>query len=218
MTCKICGAVFEVCKSMAKAYATCSKQCGLEYRSRVHKGRKITWGEKISAARKGKPVDRSYITPEYREHQRQTAKANGSGGHYKGKKLSAEHREKMSRAHKGHSRGGWKLSVEARRNISEGHKGEKSYLWQGGKQTENRRIRKSFEYKEWRRQVFERDDYTCVFCGARGVRLNADHIKPFASHPELRFDLNNGRTLCEDCHRKTPTYLKRNRTRAEHAS
>lgn len=64
----------------------------------------------------------------------------------------------------------------------------------------------SAEEREWRTRVFERDNWTCQECGAHGVRLNADHIKPFGTHPESRFELSNGRTLCEPCHRKTPTY------------
>jgi len=40
---------------------------------------------------------------------------------------------------------------------------------------------------------------SCGHCGAK-PRLHADHIKPWKDYPELRFDVSNGRTLCEDCH------------------
>ena len=59
---------------------------------------------------------------------------------------------------------------------------------------------------EWRNEVFKRDNYTCQLCDKRGCRLNADHIKPYKRYPELRHILSNGRTLCFECHRKTPTY------------
>jgi 5-methylcytosine-specific restriction endonuclease McrA len=64
----------------------------------------------------------------------------------------------------------------------------------------------SAEDREWRELVFRRDDYTCQMCGVKGGRLQADHIKPYADHPELRHELSNGRTLCVPCHRSTPTY------------
>lgn len=60
--------------------------------------------------------------------------------------------------------------------------------------------------KEWRTAVFARDNYTCQICGQRGGRLQADHIKPYKAFPDLRLDLSNGRTLCIECHKKTPTY------------
>jgi len=62
------------------------------------------------------------------------------------------------------------------------------------------------ELRWWRAAVFHRDDYTCQKCGHRGGRLNAHHIKPYATHPELRFDVSNGITLCVDCHKKTDSY------------
>lgn len=84
--------------------------------------------------------------------------------------------------------------------------GESNPAWRGGISTENHRIRNSMKMKNWRKEVFERDNYTCQICFARGGELNADHIKPFAFFPELRFELSNGRTLCVQCHRKTDTF------------
>ena len=77
---------------------------------------------------------------------------------------------------------------------------------------ENLQIRRSPEYRVWRTTVFERDNYTCVWCGQRGKRLAADHIKPFAYFPDLRLEIDNGRTLCVNCHYKTPTYGGRKNT------
>lgn len=81
----------------------------------------------------------------------------------------------------------------------------------GRKEPLNVQIRKSLEYRLWRESVFERDNYTCVLCGAhngngKAVVLQADHIKSFALYPELRVAIDNGRTLCLECHRATPNY------------
>ena len=90
--------------------------------------------------------------------------------------------------------------------------GEKHPRWNGGSTIDSEIIRNSVQYRNWRKEVFKRDNYTCVICGARNkkgyghIYLNADHIKPFALYPELRLDINNGRTLCYACHLKTDTY------------
>lgn len=63
------------------------------------------------------------------------------------------------------------------------------------------RDRTSPEYKLWRISVFERDNYTCQSCGKRGCKLNAHHIKPWSLFPCDRYDVNNGITLCTDCHK-----------------
>ena len=100
------------------------------------------------------------------------------------------------------SQKGKKLSEITKIKISEGLRGEKSYRWQGGITTLNNKIRTSREYKLVREACFKRDNFTCIWCGQRGGRLNADHIKPFALFPELRLALDNLRTLCELCHNK----------------
>ena len=77
--------------------------------------------------------------------------------------------------------------------------GSKSHLWKGGKTSDAMIIRCSNAYTEWRRAVFERDNYKCVLCG-NGGQLNAHHIKSFSKYPDLRLYVNNGMTLCCTCH------------------
>lgn len=91
-------------------------------------------------------------------------------------------------------------------------KGENHWNWKGGITPLRKRLYFSEKYQEWRKAVFERDDYTCQICGIRGGELNADHIKQWSIYPELRFDIKNGRTLCVSCHRKTPTWGNRNKS------
>ena len=124
----------------------------------------------------------------------------------RGLKMSKDYREKCKKNKGCIVKGGF-WSGKKRQDIS----GKNCHLWKGGITPSNQIIRTSLEYKLWRRAVFERDNYTCIWCGARSqkgikVFLHADHIKPFALFPELRFAIDNGRTLCEDCHRKTDTY------------
>lgn len=93
-------------------------------------------------------------------------------------------------------------SEETRKKLSESHKGEKGSNWQGGITPINEKLRKHYKYDDWRIAVFEKDNYTCQFCGDnKGGNLNAHHIKPFSKFPELRLDINNGITLCDVCHR-----------------
>ena len=58
--------------------------------------------------------------------------------------------------------------------------------------------RKSKEYRIWRKNVIRRDKY-CVICGSMKHR-HAHHLEDGSRVPELRFDEDNGITLCSDCH------------------
>lgn len=79
---------------------------------------------------------------------------------------------------------------------------EKHPMWKGGITPLNQKIRHSDEYVKWRVSIFEKDNYTCQWCGQRGGKLNADHIFPFALHKKKRLSILNGRTLCKNCHKK----------------
>ena len=156
--------------------------------------------KKMSDAHRGK-----FPSPETRrrmsEAQKQTGNKPPQTKYWLGKKRP-EISKLMSKIHKGR-----KISEATRKKLSESHKGEKSYLWKGGITPVNAKIRNSLEMRLWRKSVFERDDYTCVFCGLRSgkgvaVVLHADHIKRFSDYPELRFAIDNGRTLCKECHYK----------------
>lgn len=61
--------------------------------------------------------------------------------------------------------------------------------------------RLSKNYKEWRINVFKKDKFCCKLCGSKGVILNAHHKFKWSDFPKFRFDINNGTTLCENCHK-----------------
>jgi len=131
----------------------------------------------------------------------------------KGKTISEEVKSKIRETLKGRrisKETRQKNSVAQKRRVAEG----RHNLWKGGITPANLIIRQSLEYKLWRESVFQRDNWTCIWCGSKSVKekrviLHADHIKPFCDYPELRFAIDNGRTLCVDCHKKTDTFAQK---------
>lgn len=100
------------------------------------------------------------------------------------------------------------------------HKKELSPTWKGG--AEYHRVERStYEYRIWRKSVFDRDEYMCQCCGEKShkghhVTLAAHHIKNWNDNQDCRYDVDNGITLCERCHLDFHSkYGKRNNTKEQ---
>jgi hypothetical protein len=176
---------------------------------------------KMSEAHRGKPGHlawnrgkRNVYSLEYRK--KISDGLRGKPGGMLGKHHSLEVRRRMSAAKKGR-----RFSEAFKRRMSEirrGFTGPKSGNWKGGITPLVLLIRHCFEYRQWRSDIFTRDEFTCVLCGKRGGgTLHADHFpKTFTAifhengiktiEDALRcqefWNINNGRTLCEKCHRE----------------
>jgi 5-methylcytosine-specific restriction endonuclease McrA len=87
-------------------------------------------------------------------------------------------------------------------------KGKFNSNWRGGITPKRLLDRNSLRAEEWRKAVFERDQYMCQLCGQMGDQLTAHHLREFSRFPEQRWQLDNGITLCKECHEVVIHYLK----------
>lgn len=127
----------------------------------------------------------------------------------RGQKRTIEQREKLKGIHSGERNPMYGIHLP-------GMKGDKNPMWKGGKTPLHVSIRTCLKYRMWRDDVFTRDDFTCQSCFVRGGYLEAHHIKRVADimddyslktmeqayDCEELWSLNNGVTLCEECHDK----------------
>jgi hypothetical protein len=170
-------------------------------------------GDKISAKLKNKPKP-----PRTKEHCENISKSKtGENNPMFDKKHTPEALEKIHISQLGNTKKlGYRFPEETRIRMSEENRGENSSQWKGGITPMRRMIRESFEYREWIKKVFGRDNFTCQECGARGTYLHAHHVKQFSQILEENnittleearnckelWDINNGITFCKKCHRK----------------
>lgn len=112
-----------------------------------------------------------------------------------GAKHSEESKQKMSVSRKGTI----PTNIEYLKTYKR-PRGKEHHSWRGGKVDESKIWRKRIEYINWRKSVYFRDGYKCRKCGLGG-RLNPHHIETFHQHIEKRFDIDNGITFCESCHK-----------------
>lgn len=159
--------------------------------------------EKISKSSKGKQISKK------------TAKKISIA--LTGKKISEKHRENLSKAHRGKYFGnGFKKGHANFKNSHRWKCGKNHHNWKGGITPLNHAIRTSDNYKQWRKSVFEKDNYKCILCREKGGYLHAHHIKSFATiiqenniktlqealKCEELWDIKNGITLCKKHHNK----------------
>jgi len=130
------------------------------------------------------------------------------------RKLTEEHKKKLSESHKG--KPSWNKGLKKGDHPSISKMGFQSGvlnpMWNGGDSDSERR---NSEYIHWRIAVFKRDGFACQDCGYKngvGVKrrdLHAHHIVAWIESIELRYEVENGVTLCVPCHIKK--HLKTNR-------
>ena len=87
--------------------------------------------------------------------------------------------------------------------------------WLGGKTSENQLNRGTLEYNAWRINVYKKDFFTCQKCGEIGKNLNAHHINNWAKFTDERYLVDNGITLCRECHKSLHKNYGYNTTEAQ---
>lgn len=180
--CAICSKVFtkpKYCslKEWQQRRKTCSIPC-----ANVYKKRQVAWNKGKTEA----------DDPRVAYMAQQTRKAFRSG--------RAQAWSKGITG-KDHPLTGRKLSQEHRKKISKAHKGAKHWNWRGGITDAVHRLRNQMRYQGWRKAVLAKVGRQCQNCGAT-KNLHCHHVESFRETPELRYDVDNGTVLCWSCHQK----------------
>lgn len=206
--CIVCGSPFSKESYSRSPLKTCSKDCYLKNISNIHKGKKIPIDviERQKLSRRNK-LDKAKID----RRDRMYKCSCGGKKDYKASICINCYHLKIGRKNECVVCG--KITSKSKRVTTCSpecaskkkqilYTGPKNPNWKGGCKPEHQRIRNHISYKEWRTAVFTRDHFTCQDCGKRNCYLHAHHIKEFSKFPELRTTVENGKTLCVECHKK----------------
>lgn len=162
-------------------------------------------------------------------------------------KLSLKNKNKMSKRFKSKHNPFWKHkhSINTKNNISISSLGRKAWNknipckketkeklrqyrgslasnWRGGKRSIYESLYSCFKYRQWRSDIFTRDNFVCQKCNQKGGKLEAHHIKQASLiikeyniktieemiECEELWNINNGITLCKKCHSKKKKWKK----------
>ena len=169
----------------------------------MSKSRKLKIGHKVKIGIANTGKKRS---DEWKKDKSAKMKAKWTNPKYR-KMIMESRKGKMKPWNKGKTgvQKGWsagkKFPYKARPTRKGKFAGENHWNWKGGVTSKNKLERSRFG-QMIQKQVFERDDYTCQMCEQRGGKLQVDHIQSWKDYVELRFSIDNCRTLCQGCHYK----------------
>lgn len=218
VTCCRCNKEFERVVSAIGKRVFCSLACRKEPLGRICEGCKQPYTVSIAHRKTSRFCSKSCAKSGERHHfYGKEGPTKGQSTWIKGLNKETDSRvaamaQKVSTTHK-------QQFVEGTRT----NKGAQNPNWKppGERKTLlNVAIRQTEKYAQWRSSVFQRDGFKCVWCNATNLQFNADHIRSFATLlKEYRitsieealkcnelWNVENGRTLCVNCHRKTDTY------------
>lgn len=183
-----------------------------------------------------KPKKRIYKSLDWVKQRNENVKKTWAEGKYANrKKPTEEQKTKISIALKknGHKPPSWlgkkhsKETIEKLKKCKKGFKpitaglcGELNPNWKGGRTHWRMKLLKSEEYINWKKSVLKKDNLSCTECNVKYIRLDVHHIIPLsilldkyninsyeqAVECKELWNMNNGQTLCWDCHKKTNSY------------
>ena len=177
--CKICNKIFYVHNYRKDTAMFCSNACQTKNNGLLNKGKKRSKDicEKISKSLNGRIVSKETI-----------------------KKLKISHKGQHNSIKTEFKKGqiAWNKGLKLKNSLDEQYVSCQIIDIQ-----ENKKLRTSTEYKAWRHDVFSRDWFTCQMpgCGYKGKNIECHHIIRVKDNADFILDINNGITLCKQCHK-----------------